>query len=607
MTNRPAVSLGFRPFLWLTVLVALSASSAFGAGLWSEAVLVGEDDDYNCEAPGVAVAADGTVLIVWSATDPEELDSEILYVSVSDTGQSQQMLVHEPNTGMDRIAFLSTGPAGVPWLVWERYGDGYEQVVSHWDGTSWAVPETVFSQGGRYDWYSIHAAGSGNVWVARDSRSEAGDRDVVVRNSNGGEWGAVEQMGIPGEDDEDPIVVVDADGRVVVAWLTHYWDSRPNRIHAVVGGVGGWSAPAVVDSSRGNIGMCDADLLPDGRPIVTWVGNGYTTASDIKYSVLEGETWSPADLVNEPDVEGVDTDLRARISRASSGELWAVWNASVVGANVRAIKAAKWLHDGWTREELVSAPDTAHLSIEGQTNVAVGEDGTVWAVWQRKQLSFPWDTDVYGAVRHVPDPEGIWALSAHTLYDTAVVSWRVSGVWKDGGFHVWRLTTTSLPEWNGPYEVPPGAVRLTDSPVSGCSSCAFTDITVEPENTYLYWIQGERGTPTLGPAALSVLSSGALAEGIIGVRPNPTSAGASFDIAWSRSGQAELAIFTIGGRLVRQWPIARGVGARRAQQIIYWDGTDSSGRRLPSGIYFAALVEEGRSLSGSVRTIVILR
>ncbi len=571
--------------------------------------MVGEDDDYDCVAPGVAVSADGTAFVVWSVLDPDGMDDEVVYVTVSDTGQSEQTLLHAPNTGMDRVPFVSAGSDGVPWVIWERYGDGYEQVVSHWDGVTWTPPETVFSQGGRYDWYSIYAASSNDVWVARDARTPGrSDRDVFVRHWDGYSWGEVEQIGFPDDDDQSPVVAVDSAGQAHVAWLSRFPPGSPDRVYAAVRDTNGWSAPAVVDTSPGNIVMCDMGLLPDGRPIILWIGNGYTTSTDIEYAVLENWGWHYGGLVNEPDIPGVDDDKKAQLARNRSGDLWAVWDAGLSGTGLRGIQAATWRGNAWSREELVSVPDTTHLTSESAGGVAVSSNGTVWTVWKRMQEEFPWDDDVYMATRAVPTAEGVHGLSAHASGSAVIVAWHVSGTWADSGFHVWRMAGTSAVAGTTPVSIPTDATRITDHPVRGCTDCSFIDSSANTQGTYWYWIGGQREGPVLGPAKVVIHGSGdAETMGIVGVRPNPTSEGVCLDIAWSGDTSASLGIYTSDGRLLRRWPIGGTPSRGYAMQVVFWDGTDSVGRRLPSGIYFAALIEEGRSLSGDVRTIVILR
>lgn len=186
------------------------ASMAQAAGLWSPAELVGPDDRPDSIFPNVEVSPEGTVWIVWSSEDPAEEDTEVSYVTVTDFVQSPAQRIHENNQAMDRCPLMSMGSDGVPWVVWERYGHGYEQVVSHWTGESWSPPETVLIWGSRWDEYTIHASSSDDVWVARSSVvAGRDDRDIFLRHWDGTSWGEIEQVGLSGEDDRHPELVTD--------------------------------------------------------------------------------------------------------------------------------------------------------------------------------------------------------------------------------------------------------------------------------------------------------------------------------------------------------------------------------------------------------------
>jgi flagellar hook assembly protein FlgD len=59
-----------------------------------------------------------------------------------------------------------------------------------------------------------------------------------------------------------------------------------------------------------------------------------------------------------------------------------------------------------------------------------------------------------------------------------------------------------------------------------------------------------------------------------------------------RAGRAELAIYTVQGRLVRRLVHAE---LPAGEHTATWDGTDDAGRHVSAGVYYAALVTaEGR-------------
>lgn len=96
---------------------------------------------------------------------------------------------------------------------------------------------------------------------------------------------------------------------------------------------------------------------------------------------------------------------------------------------------------------------------------------------------------------------------------------------------------------------------------------------------------GARGTPAITDFAISR------------VYPNPTSDRTRIDFHLGAAAPVELTIYDVQGRRVRQLragPLAGG--AHRAA----WDGRDDAGTPVASGVYFARLAVEGRSVSTRV-------
>ena len=69
--------------------------------------------------------------------------------------------------------------------------------------------------------------------------------------------------------------------------------------------------------------------------------------------------------------------------------------------------------------------------------------------------------------------------------------------------------------------------------------------------------------------------------------PNPFNPRTTIEFSLAKEGRANLAIFDLAGRRVRQlWDGVMEAGLHRRQ----WDGLDSQGRSLPSGVYAVRLV-----------------
>lgn len=83
-------------------------------------------------------------------------------------------------------------------------------------------------------------------------------------------------------------------------------------------------------------------------------------------------------------------------------------------------------------------------------------------------------------------------------------------------------------------------------------------------------------------------------------QPNPTREGGAVRFSLARDQDVSLRIFDVTGRLVRG---IEGVEGRLGENTIVWDGVDSAGGHVPSGLYFAVLqTSEG---VGTARIAVI--
>jgi hypothetical protein len=91
------------------------------------------------------------------------------------------------------------------------------------------------------------------------------------------------------------------------------------------------------------------------------------------------------------------------------------------------------------------------------------------------------------------------------------------------------------------------------------------------------------------------------APALLGARPNPTSSTTEVGFSLPADARAILRVYDVAGRLVRtlvEGPMTAGVHRAR------WDGLDSRGRAVTSGIYFAKL-EVGRAIQSE--RILLLR
>jgi len=79
--------------------------------------------------------------------------------------------------------------------------------------------------------------------------------------------------------------------------------------------------------------------------------------------------------------------------------------------------------------------------------------------------------------------------------------------------------------------------------------------------------------------------------------PSPTSGATTFRLSVPRPMELSLEVYDIGGRLVRV--LLRGTEPA-GERSVAWDGRDDSGQRVRSGIFYARLVADGRTIDRSV-------
>jgi hypothetical protein len=121
----------------------------------------------------------------------------------------------------------------------------------------------------------------------------------------------------------------------------------------------------------------------------------------------------------------------------------------------------------------------------------------------------------------------------------------------------------------------------------------FRDQDVAPATRYYYEVAYPSGAAWIASAPASAATP-ALRLGLHAPAPNPSSGGARIDFELPRLGRVALDILDAQGRVVRR--IVHGPIAAGAHSVA-WDGRAESGARMASGIYFARLEFEGRTMS----------
>ena len=113
------------------------------------------------------------------------------------------------------------------------------------------------------------------------------------------------------------------------------------------------------------------------------------------------------------------------------------------------------------------------------------------------------------------------------------------------------------------------------------------------------WVRAKDAAGNWGPASsLAVQVNGPDLVGVGDVptvaflapnAPNPFVGGTNLRFGLPRAGRADLAVYSVQGRLVRRLVHAE---LAAGEHVATWDRTDESGRRVASGVYYVALVTD---------------
>jgi hypothetical protein len=167
---------------------------------------------------------------------------------------------------------------------------------------------------------------------------------------------------------------------------------------------------------------------------------------------------------------------------------------------------------------------------------------------------------------------GIWGTVEDNYGNPLDAQLQVT-MWDGGDSQPLRFCRTDVTM--GDYAKPtlPGTYSVTAT-VAGYAPQTVSNVNVPPstrvEVSFVFGAEGVPGDEGHGGAAPSISAS-----------PSPFCSSCTF--ALDAGVEGELSVYDICGRVVFTAPVAGGASS------LSWDGTDSQGRRLPSGVYVARL------------------
>lgn len=182
----------------------------------------------------------------------------------------------------------------------------------------------------------------------------------------------------------------------------------------------------------------------------------------------------------------------------------------------------------------------------------------------------------------------ITGLSCGVRDYSVILSWTLSADSELEGIHVVRAEEGSE------------ARRITENPLPP-SAVSYTDETALPGRTYIYRLEVLQAE---GQITQSFTVRAALPQKVLTLNqnyPNPFNPTTSISFYLPENASARLAIYDVEGRMVKE--LISG-NCREGKHTAVWNGTDSRGENVSSGVYFYILSAGKSSLT---RKLVLMR
>ena len=353
--------------------------------------LPGED----ASNPEVAMGDRGTAVVVW-----REWDGAHYRVRASSRGNNGNWSAPVTLSTAGEDAWdpqVAMGPHGMAVVAWRRSdGTGHQVLATTRVAYGpWSSPVMLSTVGGDA-WDPQVAVGSDRTAIVVWSRSDGSNEHVqATTRAPNGSWSSPVTLSEAGGDARNAQVAVGSDGAATVVW--RHWDGSSDRIQASSQPASGvWSTPATLSTVSGDAYDPQVAVDPDGMVTAVWSWWNGDSSQVQTASRPTGGTWSRPVTLSEAVAHGWNPQVAA----GPNGRVTALWRVTSDGSLGELIAAATRTQDGsWTAPIFVSE-DSYGLRAYGP-QVAAGSDGTVAAVWERRDGA----GDRVQAVVLIPVPE----------------------------------------------------------------------------------------------------------------------------------------------------------------------------------------------------------
>jgi len=334
--------------------------------------LPGED----ASDPQVAMGDRGTAVVVW-----RRWDGTHYRVQASSRGENGKWSVPVNLSKAGEDAWdpqVAMGLHGMAVVAWRR-SDGTSHQVQATTRVAygpWSSPVMLSTLGGDA-WDPRVAVGSDSTATVVWSRSDgSNERMQATTRAPNGSWSPAVTLSAAGADALNPQVVVGPDGAATAVWRSR--DGGSDRIQTSSRPAkGDWSIPATLSTVSGDVYVPQLAVDPEGTVTAVWSWWNVDHGEVQTASRPRGGTWS-----RRRTLSICCEDAQApRVAAGPDGSATALWRATPDGVNAHMVVATRTPDGSWSAPMIVSEDSLRTYGAQ----VAAGSDGTVVAVWERRE------------------------------------------------------------------------------------------------------------------------------------------------------------------------------------------------------------------------------
>ncbi|MBK8295113.1 MAG: hypothetical protein IPK93_10205 [Solirubrobacterales bacterium] len=368
-----------RPCFWASLTFVFLALMTFGSGVstamagpqggWQAPATDVSGIEGTAAAPQVATSPDGSVTVVWVGSDGA---NDVVQAATREPGYPFSAPAGISTPGADAEApQLAIAPDGTVIVLWQR-GEGVNQLIqssARPPGGHFSAPENLTAAG--------QAAHDPQVAVGPDGAATGvwvrGDVVQSATRQAGGAFGSAANLSADGQVVGEPRIAIGADGTAVAVWTRN--DGVNDIVQAATRPSGsGFGSAADLTPTGQDATNPQIAIAPDGTATAIWRRNSGIAQHEIQVATQPpGGSFGSETTLSVPGENGGDP----LIVVAPDGTATAVWYH--VSEPTTFVRSAARPPDGTfsAPEDL-----TSNTTFAQQQQVAVGPDGTVTVVWQ---------------------------------------------------------------------------------------------------------------------------------------------------------------------------------------------------------------------------------